>query len=139
MATYQKFNCLVADMANKVHNFGSDTLKVALTNTAPTAADEDLTDIVSAVDTSNLDSISLVVSSSAQSSGTYKLIVADKVMTASGAVATFRYIVIYNDTSTADSLVCFFDYGESRTMSNGETLTLDFDGSNGLFSIAPAA
>ena len=35
MATFNKFNQFVADIANKVHNLGSDTLKVGLTNTAP--------------------------------------------------------------------------------------------------------
>ena len=57
-------------------------------------------------------------------------------LTASGAVATFRRVFIYNDTPTspADPLVCFFDYGSDVTMASGDTFTLDFDGTNGLFS-----
>ena len=48
MANFNKFNAFVADVANKVHNLGSDTLKVLLTNTAPVATNAvkaDLTEI----------------------------------------------------------------------------------------------
>ena len=50
------------------------------------------------------------------------------VLTASGAVATFRYVVIYNNTPTspADPLLAFYDYGSDLTLASGETLTLDF-------------
>jgi hypothetical protein len=59
------------------------------------------------------------------------------VLTASGgSVAPFQYVVIYNDTATNDELICWFDYGSSVTLANGETLTLDFDGTNGLLQIA---
>jgi len=45
MASFNKFNAFVADVANKVHNLGSDTLKIMLTNTAPAAANAIKTDI----------------------------------------------------------------------------------------------
>jgi len=63
---------------------------------------------------------------------------ADLVLTASGAVATFRYVVIYNDTPTspADPLVGWYDYGSDVTLANGETFTIDFDGTNGVLQIA---
>jgi hypothetical protein len=76
--------------------------------------------------------------SSAQTGGVYKLVIPDLVLTASGAVATFRWVVIYNATSTspANGLICFFDYGSDVTLANGETFTLDFDGANGLLQIS---
>lgn len=140
MASYNKINAFVENVAEKVHNLQSDALTVALTATAnaPVATNSILSDLTQIAYT-NLSARVLTVSSSAQTSGTYKLVIADLVLTASGgSVAAFRYIVIYNDTPTspADPLICWFDYGSSLTLADGETLTLDFDGTNGLLQIA---
>jgi hypothetical protein len=48
VATFNKFQQFVEDLAEKVHNLQSDTLKVLLTNTAPVATNAvkaDLTEI----------------------------------------------------------------------------------------------
>ena len=76
MATYYKFNSFVEAVAEKVHNLGSDTLKVALTNSAPVATNTVLANITE-ISYTNCSSRTLTVSSSAQSSGTYKLVIAD--------------------------------------------------------------
>lgn len=125
MAAYNKHNSFVEALAEKVHNLGSDTLEVALTNTAPVAGNSVLTDITQ-ISYTNLSARTLTVSSSSQTGGTYSLVVADKVLTASGAVATFRYAVIFNQTATNDELIMWADYGPAITMANGETFTLDF-------------
>lgn len=135
MATYVKFQPFVEAVAEKVHNLGSDTLTVALTNTAPNATDATLSQIVEIAYT-NLSTRALTTSSSVQTSGTYKLVIADLILTASGAVGPFRYVVIYNDTSASDNLIAYFDYGSSISLAAGETFTLDFDGSAGLLTIA---
>ncbi len=140
MAAYNKIQVFVENLAEKVHNLQADALTVALTATAnaPVATNSILTDITQ-ISYTNLSARVLTVSSSAHTSGTYKLVIADLVLTASGgSVAAFRYIVIYNDTPTspADPLICWFDYGSSLTLADGETLTLDFDGTNGLLQIA---
>ena len=136
MATYTKFQCFVEDICEKKHNLGSDTLKVAFSNAsnAPSAsADVKLADITT-IATTNLDSVTLSVSSSSQTSGTYKLVVADKTMTASGAVGPFRYVIIYNDTATNKEVICFFDYGSEVALASGDTFKLDFG--DQLFSLA---
>lgn len=137
MASYTKFQPFVEHLAEKVHNLGSDTLTVALTNTAPNATDATLSQITE-ISYTNLSSRALTTSSSSQSSGTYKLVIADLVLTASGAVGPFRYVVIYNDTPTspADPLIAYFDYGSSISLASGETFTCDFDATNGLLQIA---
>lgn len=137
MATFVKFQPFVEALAEKVHNLGSDQLVIALTNTAPNATDATLSQITEIAYT-NLSSRNVTTSASAQSGGTYKLTCTDLVLTASGgAVATFRYVVLYNDTPTspADPLIGWYDYGSDLTLSNGETFTVDFDGTNGVLSL----
>lgn len=126
MATYNKFNSFVEALAEKVHNLGSDTLKVALTNSAPAATMTNLAGLTGAIAAPAVDSVTLTVSSSSQTSGTYKLVVADKTMTASGAVGPFRYVAIYNDTAANDELICWYDYGSAVTLASGDTFKLDF-------------
>ena len=135
MTAYNKFNSFVEALAEGKHNFASDTLKVALSNSAPDAALDLLLADITTVSVANLDSVTLTVSSSSQASGTYKLVVADKTMTATGAVGPFRYIIVYNDTPVTDKpLICFFDYGSSVTLASGDTFKLDFG--TELFSLA---
>ena len=135
MATYNKFQPWVEYLAEGV-NCGSDTFKVALTNSAPTATNGILGDLTT-VSTTNLDTVTLVTASSSQSGGTFKLDFNDLTMTASGSVGPFQYVVIYDDTVVNDPLVAWFDYGSSITMGSGDTFTLTFDPTNGLFTVGP--
>lgn len=135
MASYTKFYSFVEAVAEKTHNLGSDSLKVALTNSAPSQSNTVLANITE-ISYTNLSSRALTISSSAQTSGTYKLVLSDLVLTATGSVGPFRYIVIYNDTATNDELIGYYDYGSSVTLANGDTFTLDFDGTNGVIQIA---
>ena len=113
---------------------------VALTAAAnaPVATNSVLADLTE-ISYTNLSSRNITTSSSAQTGGTYKLVLTDLVLTASGgSVGPLRYVVIYNDapTSPTDPLICWFDYGSEITLADGETLTLDFDGTNGVLQIA---
>lgn len=135
MATFNKFQPFVEAVAEKKHNLGSDQLVVALTNTVPVNTNAILTDITEITYT-NLSSRNVTTSASSQTSGTYKLVLTDLVLTASGAVGPFRYVVLYNDTATNDDLIAWWDYGSSVTMANTETFTCDFDGSAGVLTLA---
>ena len=135
MASFNKINSFVENLAEKVHNLGSDTLKVALTNSAPSASNTVLANITE-VSYTNLSSRTLSISSSSQAAGLYKLVIADLVLTASGTVGPFQYVVIYNDTATNDELIGWYNYGSSITLQDTDTLTIDFDGTNGLIQLA---
>ncbi len=126
MATFNKFNAWVENMVEAA-NLATDTFVVALTNTLPTAANSVLTDITQ-ISYTNLSARTLTTASSSQTGGVYSLVFNDLVLTASGPVATFRYVVIYDDTVTspADPLVCWYDYGGPVTMAAAETFTIDF-------------
>ena len=106
MATFNKFNAFVADIANKVHNLGSDSLKIMLTNTAPVATNAVKTDIteISAGSGYSAGGNVCALTSSTQSSGLYKLILASPATwTSSGTVGPFRYAVLYNSTAGSGS------------------------------------
>ena len=135
MASFNKFNAFVANIANQVFNFASDSLKVALTDVAPTASNANLADLTQ-ISYTNLSSRSITTTSSLQSSGTYKLLLAALTLTASGAVGPFRYVVIYDDTAGSKQLVGWYDYGSEVNMANGDTFTINFDQTNGLLQIA---
>ncbi len=136
MATLQKFQPFVEKLAEKVFNLGSDQLKVALTNSAPLATNSVLTDITEITYT-NCSSRNITTTSSSQTSGTYKLVLADLTLTASGGtVGPFRYIVLYDDTAASDDLIGYLDYGSSITLNDTEFITLDFDPSAGALTIA---
>lgn len=137
MATYNKFNCFVEDVAEKKHNLGSDTLTVALTAAAnaPVATNTVLTDLTQVAYT-YCSARAITTSSSAQTSGTYKLVLTDLTLTATGgSVGPFRYVVVYNDTATNDELICWYDYGSEITLAAGESILIDFDGTNGLLQL----
>ena len=139
MASFNKLNSFVEDIAEKVHNLGSDTLKVALTNSSPGATDGQLSDIteISAGNGYSAGGSTASISASAQSGGTYKLTLGDVTFTASGgSIGPFQYAVLYNDTASNDELIGWWDNGSAVTLSDGESFTGDFDASSGVLEIA---
>lgn len=138
MASFTKFNSFVEAVAEKTHNLGSDTLKVVLTNTTPSASNTQLSDItqISGTNGYTTGGATATTSSSAQSGGVYKLVLADVSWTASGgSIGPFEWAVLYNDTATNDELIGYWDYGTAITLTNGNTFTVDFDGTNGVLTI----
>lgn len=140
MASFNKFNSFVEALAEKVHNLGSDTLKVMLTNTAPVATNAvkgDLTEI-SAGNGYTAGGNTASVTSSAQTSGTYKLVLGDPATwTASGgSIGPFQYAVLYNDTATNDELIGWWNYGSAVTLADGESFAVDFDPTTGVLTLA---
>jgi hypothetical protein len=130
MATFNKFNAFVADVGNKVHNLGSDTLKIMLSNVAPVATNAvkaDITDI-GAGNGYSAGGTAVGSTAYAQTSGTGKLTGNAVVFTASGgAIASFRYAVLYNSTAAGGPLIGWWDYGSSIGPLSGETFTVASD------------
>lgn len=132
MATFVKYQSAIANMMNGVFNFGSDTLKFALTNTAPNVSTHTVLADITEIGAGNgytAGGSSVAITSSTQSAGTYSLVpTSDVTITASGgAIGPFRYVVFYDDTpiSPADPLVSYYDYGSSISLNDGESLTIN--------------
>lgn len=134
MTALTKFYCFTEDLADAKHNLGSDMLKIMLTNTAPSPTDTVLVDIVeiAAANGYNAGGNAAAVSSSAQTAGSYKLILDDVTFNASGgAIGPFRYVVLYNATHADKPLIAYADYGIDYTLPDGEPFVVDFDAAAG--------
>jgi hypothetical protein len=133
MASFNKFQNFVEDLGLGVHNLNTGTLNVYLSNATPSASGDavkaDMAEITNQngytapVDTQN---------TFAESGGTATLTGTKVVVTASGAVGPFQYVVLYNDTPTspADPLIGWWDYGSALTLASGETFSIKFNNSD---------
>lgn len=142
-ATYNKFNLFTQDVCEAVHNFksGGQTFNVMLTNTAPVATNHLYSDVsgteLAAGGGYTTGGVASAMSDST-ASGTEKVLATNVVFTGSGGgMGPFRYVIIYNVTSSSPlkPLVCWFDYGSSISLTAGDTFTVSFDGTNGLFQL----
>lgn len=139
-ASYNKIQDYTEQLNKAAHNWSSHTFKAMLTNSAPVATNTiaaNLTEI-SAGNGYSAGGMTLDTVTLSETTGTAKVTIADEVLTASGgSIGPFRYVAIYNDTATspADALVCWYDYGSSITLASGESFTIDFDASNGLWQL----
>ena len=138
MATFNKFEPFVEHLAEKIHNLGSDVLKVMLTNTLPVAANGIKTDVVeiAAAGGYAAGGTTAAVTTSAQAAGVYKLVLGDVVFTGTaGGFGPFRAAVLYNSTAPSGNLIGWWNYGSSISIAAGETFTVDFDPSTGVLTI----
>jgi len=135
LAAFVKFNSFTEAVHKKVHNLGSDTIMVALcaAANAPVATNTQLSQLTQ-ISYTNLSSRVVTITSAVQTAGQFKWVLQDLVLTASGAVPAFRYVVVYNDTATNKELIGYIDYGSDQALATGETYTVDFDQTNGVFT-----
>lgn len=139
MATYNKFQDFTEQLIGGIHDFDAHTFKVYLTNNAPSAsADAVIADLaeISAGNGYTAGGTATSITTS-ETTGTAKVVGTDVVFTASGgSIGPFQYAVLYNDTSASNNLIAWWDYGSAVTLAAGETFTVDFDASNGIFTLA---
>ena len=139
MAAYNKFNSFVSDLATKVHNLNSDTLKILLTNTQPLATmtvKASITEIAAGNGYVAGGNQAVFVSGN-NTSGTYKLILSPVVFTASsGSFGPFEWAVLYNATAASGNLIAWWDYGTNITLTSGNSFTVSLDQTNGVFTLA---
>lgn len=141
MVAFTKINDFVEDLIDGVHDLGSDSIRIALSNTAPasessnpTADGNGVLANVTQISYSNysddltvdrvLEGVATVLSA-----GVATFDANDFTITASGgAIATFRYVYVLNDTPTspADPLIGVWDNGSAIDLADGESITIDF-------------
>lgn len=131
--TYVKFQSFVEAVFEGKHNLGSDTLKLALSNTAPSASGDALFADIAEISAGNgytAGGETLTVTSSSQTGGTYSLVITSNITwTASGGnIAQFRYIILYNDTATNDELIGYWDIGSAVDLTDTDPYTANLAG-----------
>jgi hypothetical protein len=140
VAAFVKYHTFVDEVSKAGHNLQTAVFKCALTNTAPTP----LTDttwntttypVPAAASGYTAGGNTLTTSSASSTAYVFKLVLADSVFTASGgSIGPFRYAILYNSSAT-NKVVGYYDYGSSITLADTETLTVDFDGVNGVIQL----
>lgn len=135
MATYNKFNQFVQDLAEKVHSLSADQVEVYLSNTTPdAAADLIKTDLAEIATGNGYTGPQDTQNTGAEAAGTYTLTGTKVVITASGGtVGPFRYVVLFNTTPVGpvDPLIAWWDYGVGGlTLNDGETFSVKFNNSD---------
>ena len=132
-ASYVKYTAAIEPLLEGI-NAGTDAWKIALAatvNAADTTFTAGTTDLATGGGyTAGGNAAS--ITSAAQTSGTYKLVLASpSVWTATGAGFTFRYVILWD--STTSTPVAYWDYGSSQAVAVGETVTVTLDATNGVF------
>ena len=139
MASFNKFQDFVEQLGKAIHDLdGTHTLKVMLTNSAPVATNTVFANITDITAENGYTAAGTATSPTwSETTGTAKLVCTDVVFTASGGtIGPFQYAVLYNDTATSKNLIAWWDYGSAVTLQDGETFTVDFDASAGVFTVA---
>jgi hypothetical protein len=139
VAALNKYNAFIDETSKGGHNLQTAVFKLALTNTAPGVGDTVWNTTVApppaAANGYPTGGNTLTTTSSATASGIFKLVLADSVFTATaGGIGPFRYVVVYN-SSAANKVVGWADYGSSTSLALNDTFTPDFDDVNGALTI----
>jgi hypothetical protein len=136
MAAYNKYQSAVEALTEGV-NVGTDTWRVILSNTAPNATTNSVQADATELATSGgytANGNTCAITSAAQTGGIQKLILANPAQwVGSGAGFTFRYAILWNQT--ANKLFAWWDYGSSQLVNVGETLNVNLDPTNGVFTV----
>ena len=127
------------DVFSKVHALKTDVLKIALSNVVITSATSILSQVTQISSGNGYETGGLVIPISNFSGnpgdGSFSLIASDDVaLTATGPIPSFRYLYLYNDSSTNKKGIAFYDYGTPITLGAANDSVLIKDGSS-LFTV----
>lgn len=137
MAAYVKYELAIEKMM-EAGNAGTDSYAIILSNTAPNVATATNAASVTELATAGgytAGGNAVTITSATSTAGVYKLILTDPaVWTATGGGFTFRYAHLYNVTLA--QVISYWDYGSSQVVAVGETVTVDLDGTNGVYTVS---
>ena len=131
MATYSKFNIFVQDIAEAVHDFSAAAeMALYLTNVTPLSSHivkaTNPVEIATGSGYAGPFTLTTPTSTLNGAAWEFKADDADPMVTATGNVAQFQYVVLFNLGTVAkvDPLVGWWDYGSAIDLVNGETFSV---------------
>ena len=133
MAAFNKFNDYSEQRTRGVHSWGVHAFKIALSNIAPVAANTVLADItqIAAGGGYVAGGNALTGITVNEAAGVTTVAAAQVPFVAAVApIATFRYYVLYNDTSASKNLVSWWDHGVAVNLADGDAFNVKFNNAN---------
>lgn len=125
MAQFHSFDSTVELLWRTLHGMEHDKFKIALTNVCPLPKNRYLKDIKE-IDYTNLLSRDLVTSVKRTKRGVH-LVAKDVVIPATGITASFRWVVLYNNSMPKNPLLGWYDFLSTVRMKAGETFNMPFE------------
>lgn len=114
------------------HDCSSDSFKILLSNTTPTLTHTQRSEVgeISAGNGYTSGGYDVTEGVSSNSSGTYTfgMTIDETVEASGGTMASWRYIILYNDTATNDEVICYWDTGSEQTLTDGQKYDLNMTG-----------
>lgn len=126
MAAFVKHNSFVQDLARKVFNLHTDTIKFALSTGTPAAVDAyaSLATEVASGNGYTTGGATLAGQSATQAAGVLTFTGTNPTWTATASGFSFRYSMAYSDTAASKQVIGHWDYGSTLTLASGDTVTL---------------
>ena len=131
MAQFFSFNIAASRLGKGLGDYSTDTLKIALSNTAPTAS---VTSIAGITEISGggyvAGGYTITRGSEVDANGVWGQLANNLTLTPSGAAWTFRYMILHNTTKA--SVIGWWDNVTPINVPDGVPVILSPDPSNGL-------
>jgi hypothetical protein len=134
MPAFVEPDILSEDIANKIHDFNSDTFRWVLSNTAPVLGSTFLLSNVTQISSGNgytqmtdgANGITATVGFSRSGQTTTVATSNAPVVTATGVIGPFQYLILINDTPTSplNPVVGWVTLTSAITMANTDTFTI---------------
>lgn len=131
MASFNKIESFVGQLGLAGHNLNTATFNVYLSNATPSVSLDDVKADIAEITNQNGYTAPIDTQNTySEAAGMGTMVGTKCVVTATGAVGPFQYVVLYNDTHASDALVGWWDYGSALTLANGETFSIKFNNSD---------
>jgi len=133
MATFTRPDVFSKNLCDKLFDLDSDQVRWVFSNSAPVAGSTNQLSNVTQIatgggftqaDGAGAGGILATLNALSQTGASTNVGTTGNVFTATGAVGTFQYIILFSDTSTNNLVIGWLNHGSAITMANTDTYTI---------------